>query len=83
MKSKVSIFLTILNLFVLITFWIVIQLDIKFSFGPEKDPYIFEKGQELGFKTSLFIGILLIINIILFLFSFFSNKKKIETHKVD
>jgi len=74
MKSKIVLFLAILNLFVLITFWIVIQLDVKFSFGPEKDPYIFEKGQELGFKSSLFIGILLVLNVLILLLSYFSNK---------
>jgi hypothetical protein len=64
----------ILNILILSFFWIVIQLDVKFSFGAEQTENIFMKGQELGMKTDWFILVLIILNIMLFFILFFTKK---------
>ncbi len=66
----------ILNILILSFFWIVIQLDVKFSFGAEQTENIFNKGQELGMKTDWFILVLIILNTMLFAILFFTRNKK-------
>ena len=65
----------ILNILILSFFWIVIQLDVKFSFGAEQTENIFRKGQELGMKTDWFILVLIILNMMLFVILFITRKK--------
>ena len=67
MKSKIILFLTTLSMITLILFWVIIQLDVTFSFGAEQNEYLFNKGQELGNKSSIFIGILIFLNVFIFL----------------
>lgn len=75
MKSKISLILAILNCFVLFVYWIVIELDVKFSFGPEQTEYIFNKGQELSWKSSIFISLSLVFNLIILIFNIKAFKK--------
>jgi heme/copper-type cytochrome/quinol oxidase subunit 2 len=67
--------ISIINILILLLFWIVIQLDVKFSFGAEQSTYVFNKGQELGEKTSLFITLLIVLNLIMIGITFFQSKK--------
>lgn len=70
-----SYIILIINILILLLFWVVIQLDIKFSFGAEQSNYIFNKGQELGEKTNLFIISLLVLNVVMIGINISSNKK--------
>lgn len=77
MKSRLILLVTTLSIITLIIFWVIIQLDVKFSFGGEQNEYIFNKGQELGNKSSIFIGVLIFFNVLIFLIQImyhFKNK---------
>ena len=67
MKSRLILLVTTLSIITLIIFWVIIQLDVTFSFGGEQNEYIFNKGQELGNKSSIFIGVLIFFNVLIFL----------------
>lgn len=75
MKSKISLIVSILNCLVLFVYWIVIELDVKFSFGPEQTEYIFKKGQELSWKSSIFLSLSIIFNLIILIFNIKAFKK--------
>lgn len=77
MKSRLILLVTTLSIITLIIFWVIIQLDVTFSFGGEQNEYIFNKGQELGNKSSIFIGVLIFFNVLIFLIQImyhFKNK---------
>ena len=78
MKSKIILFLTTLSMITLILFWVIIQLDVTFSFGAEQNEYLFNKGQELGNKSSIFIGILFFLNVFIFLTHIIYHFKNIK-----
>jgi len=77
---RVTFAVLILNVILLLVFWTLIQLDVKFSFGAEQSKYVFNKGQELSFKTNVFIVSSLVLNFILSVFVFlnFKQNKKEE-----
>ena len=77
MTSRLILLVTTLSIITLIIFWVIIQLDVTFSFGGEQNEYIFNKGQELGNKSSIFIGVLIFFNVLIFLIQImyhFKNK---------
>jgi hypothetical protein len=75
MKSKISLIIAIINCLILFIYWVVIELDVKFSFGPERSEYIFNQGQELSWKSSIFISISIILNLFILLLNIKAFKK--------
>jgi len=80
MKKVLIYTIPILNIILLLVLWINIELDVKFKFGPEKATEIFNGGQELAQRSSVFIMISILFNLITLLVIYFLNsgKKKID-----
>lgn len=74
---KVFLFMIpIIGIILLSLLWIVIQLDVKFSFGTEQSEYIFKKGLELSYKINCFIAVLIGLNVLSIIVGLFVIKKK-------
>jgi len=80
MKKILIYSIPILNIILLLVLWINIELDVKFKFGPEQTQEIFKGGQELAKRSSVFILISIVFNLITLLVIYFLNKgkKKVE-----
>jgi energy-coupling factor transporter transmembrane protein EcfT len=80
MKKILIYSIPVLNIILLLVLWINIELDVKFKFGPEQETWIFNGGQELAKRSSVFILISIVFNLITLLVIYFLNrgKKKVE-----
>ncbi len=70
-----SYIIPIISILILLLFLIVIQLDIKFSFGVDQTQYVFKKGQELAGRANMFISLLVILDILLIGIFFLQGRK--------
>lgn len=79
MKKVLIYSIPILNILLLLVLWLNIELDVKFKFGPEQETEIFNGGQELASRSSIFIMISILFNLITLLVTYLLNREKKET----
>lgn len=78
MKKVLIYSIPILNIVLLLVLWLNIELDVKFKFGPEQAAEIFNGGQELAKRSSVFIMISILFNLITLLVIYLLNREKKE-----
>jgi hypothetical protein len=78
MKSVLYI-IPIIGIVLLSIFWVVIQMDVKFSFGAEQSEYIFNKGMEFSNRANIFILILIGLNLFILVNNYIFLKKQKST----
>jgi hypothetical protein len=82
MKKILIYTIPILNIILLLVLWINIELDVKFKFGPEQATEIFNGGQELAKRSSVFIMISILFNLITLLVIYLLDReKKVEVEE--
>ncbi len=71
-----SYLIPIINILISLLFWLLIQLEVKFSFGAGQSEYIFNKGLRLEGMTDVFITLLIVLNSAMIVIVFILNKKR-------